>query len=249
MKRSKRKLYTIWGGILLVFCATVYCFWAWHYTAAYREKLWLHRCNSLEKLAEQSDRFANVEVDIIIRPDGLLDVTHDADTTFGLSIDPYFAHIGQHHTRLWLDIKNVNADNVEKLRQHLDTLCRMYGVKQEQLIVESRDATALSHLTAAGYYTSYYVDFDKPSHLSRKEIDCCIRQLQSIAKSGKVRALSFPGWWYDEIHQQLGVPIDLLTWKHRSTEAEMRLWPGNFALLRDPQVKVILIKSKGKYHR
>ena len=55
MKRSKKKLYTIWGGILLVFCATVYCFWAWHYTAAYREKLWLHRCNSLEKLAEQSE--------------------------------------------------------------------------------------------------------------------------------------------------------------------------------------------------
>ena len=237
------------GGILLICCGAAYCLWAWQHTAPYREKLWLHRCNSLEKLEEQSDRFANVEVDVVIRSDGRLDVTHDEDTTFQLCIDPYFAHIGRHHTHLWLDIKNISKENVEMLRHRLDSLCQAHGVKKGQLIVESRNITEISKLTAAGYYTSYYVDFDKPSHLSRQEINHCISRLQAIARSGKVRALSFPGWWYDEIHQHLGEPIDLLTWKHRSTEAEMRLWPGNFSLLRDPQVKVILIKSKGKYHR
>ena len=62
-------------------------------------------------------------------------------------------------------------------------------------------------------------------------------------------ALSFPGWWYDEIHRHLHESIDLLTWKHRTTEAGLRLWPANLPLLKDPQVKVILIKSKGRFHR
>lgn len=31
----------------------------------YPEKIWLHRCNSIEKLYEQGDEYPNVEVDVV----------------------------------------------------------------------------------------------------------------------------------------------------------------------------------------
>lgn len=250
MKQSIGARWLCIGFLSLLGVLALYATWAWHYTEPYRYKLWLHRCNSLEKLQEQANRYKNVEVDVIIRPDGRLDVTHDADTTFHLTIEPYFAHIARRHSHLWLDIKNVDTQNVQFLAMKLDTLCRRYEVEKQQLIVESRDEVALSQLTKLGYYTSYYVEFDKPSRLSQAEKAACMARLRSVARSGQVRALSFPGWWYDEIHRELQVPsIDLLTWMHRSTEAEVRLWPMNLSPLSDSQLKVILVKSKGKYHR
>ena len=45
------------GIALLTAAALIYGFAMWHYTENYRAKLWLHRCNSLEKLHEQDGRF------------------------------------------------------------------------------------------------------------------------------------------------------------------------------------------------
>ena len=35
-------------------------------------KIWLHRCNSIEKLQEKEARYPNVEVDICLRPGGVI---------------------------------------------------------------------------------------------------------------------------------------------------------------------------------
>ena len=60
--------------------------------------------------------------------------------------------------------------------------------------------------------------FDKPNDLSDRELDACIAELQKIVDGGAVRALSFPGWWYSVIKEELNRPIDLLTWRHRTTQ-------------------------------
>lgn len=249
MKRTLRKFR--WGpavavAVLLLAVASATL---WYHTASYRSKLWLHRCNSLEKLHEQEARFRNIEVDIVVRPDGMLDVTHDADTTFHLDLEPYFSELSRRGSRMWIDVKNLDVRTAPLLRNRLQQLCTRYGVSRSQLILESRNLSQLASFTAQGYYTSYYVSFAKPSQLSQADIGRCLQQLRTIARSKQVCALSFPGWWYGEIHRHLHEPIDLLTWKHRTTEAELRLWPANLPLLKDPQVKVILIKSKGQFHR
>ena len=59
----------------------------------YPEKIWLHRCNSMEKLFEKEKRYPNVEVDVVFRSDHTFDVTHDVDTSFHLSIASYFEKI------------------------------------------------------------------------------------------------------------------------------------------------------------
>ena len=93
------------------------------------------------------------------------------------------------------------------------------------------------------------MSFDNPSKLDKTEIKACINHLQKVADSHATRALSFPGWWYSTIRKHLNRPIDLLTWKHRTTQFELFLTPSGQQMVNDPQLKVILIKDKGKFHR
>ena len=44
------------------------------HTDRHTDKLWLHRCNSVEKYAEMHPRYPNVEIDVVFRPDGYFDV-------------------------------------------------------------------------------------------------------------------------------------------------------------------------------
>lgn len=214
-----------------------------------REKLWLHRTNSLEKLREKEARFPDFEVDLVFRENGVFDVTHDADTTFRLSLGSYMPHIRRRGSRVWLDVKNLSEHNACHALRTLDSLLEKHHVGKSRFIVESRNLHALDIFTAQGYYTSYYVDFPPPLGLDTEAIDTCIARLQRVADSGKARALSFPGWWYRPIRQKLNRKIDLLTWKHRTTPFGIYATPEGLTMLFDSQLKVILVKSKGKYHR
>lgn len=131
----------------------------------------------------------------------------------------------------------------------LNRLVETYRMEKEKLIIESPNWEALRLFTENGYYTSYYVSFDKPHDLSDREQDACIAELQKIVDGKSVCALSFPGWWYPVIKEELDRPIDLLTWKHRTTQLELLASPGGRRMLKDAQLKVILIKDKGDYHR
>lgn len=243
---SDIKKYLIWALLLLVVLSV---FNACVHLGRYTDKLWLHRCNSIEKMQEFEEDFPNIEVDIVYRGNGVFDITHDADTTFGLKLDSYFSKIGDTDDKMWLDIKNVNEKNVEEMEESLDSIRDVYDVEMDQLIIEGGDYNALETFTDEGYYTSYYVPFDKPWKLSENEKDSCIDKLQDIADSKKTCALSFPGWWYIPIKRNLHRDIDLLTWKHRTTELNFLLSPMHDKMLNDEQLKVILIKSKGHYHR
>lgn len=214
------------------------------------ERIWLHRCNSLEKLAEKQASYPNFEVDLVFREEGILDVTHDVETSYGLTIEPFFEHIGETHGRMWLDIKNLSLANAPRLLQTFKELCQTYGVEKEQLILESPEEDALLIFREDGFYTSYYVKFPKASRLSAPQVDSCIMLLRQVADRGRVNAISFPYSWYEPIRKKLHRPsIDLLTWKNHSSEFELRFFPRNWALLEDEQVKVILVKSKGRHHR
>ena len=77
---------------------------------------------------------------------------------------------------------------------------------------------------------------------------CLSRGLGDVYKR-QVHALSFPGWWYSTIKENLNRSIDLLTWKHRTTQWQLLLTPKGHKMLDDPELKVILVKDKGQYHR
>lgn len=242
--RMLRKTFPIIAGILLLIL-----FLGIRDIGQYHDKIWLHRCNSLEKLYEKEAKYPNIEVDIVIRNNHIFDVTHDIDTTFNLKIASYFDYMQEKDGRMWMDIKNLTSENKLSVLSRLNMLINHFEIEKERLIIESSNWEALATFTENEFYTSYYVPFDEPDELDDEEIDSCINELQKIADSRAVRALSFPEDWYDEIKDKLDRPIDLLTWRHRDSQLEVLLTPSGRRMLNDPQLKVILVKDKGDYHR
>lgn len=213
------------------------------------QKIWLHRCNSIEKLQEKHKRYPNIEVDVVFREDQKFDVTHDIDTSFGLNLASYFSFFEKERGKMWLDIKNLNQDNVDSMLTAMNGLTEQYRICKERLIIESSCWEALNTLTRDGYYTSFYIPYDDPSGLDNEEQEDFMEELQEIADKQAVSALSFPGEWYVTLKEKLDRPIDLLTWQHRSTQLELLLSTLGKKMLFDPQLKVILVKDKGKFHR
>lgn len=250
-KERKGRRRAVWKILAAAVAGVALCILAvaYHEVGRHQDKLWLHRCNSMEKLKEKESGYPNIEVDLVFREDRTFDVTHDADTTFGLRLDEYFAHLSPGAGKMWLDIKNLNPGNADDMLDALNALTDRYGMDRKRLIVESPDWESLGKFTGEGYYTSCYVTFDLPRRLERGERDSCIAVLRKVADSGKVRALSFPGPWYATLKDRLDRPIDLLTWRHRTTQLELFLTPQGWEMVRDPQLKVILVKDKGRYHR
>lgn len=215
----------------------------------YPEKIWLHRCNSMEKLYEKQEKFPNIEVDVTYRPGGWLDVTHDADTSFGLDVRSYFAYMQGKDSKIWLDMKNLNMRNAPEILAEVDELREEYDFPIENLIIESPCWKALGYFTKKGYYTSLYITKPLPSELTEQQVEKYVHYLRGITVKGIVRALSFPAGWYGTIRERLNYPVDLLTWQHRLTQFQLLLLPHGRKMLKDSRLKVILVKDKGCYHR
>lgn len=247
IKRSARRIVVALVATLSI-AGAVYFALALAEVGKHKDKLWLHRCNSIEKLNEKYGDYTNVELDVCFR-DSVFDVTHDIDSSFGLNVEKYFAFFARREGKMWLDVKNLTSANLDSVFAELTRLTKCYDVDRSRLIVESHNRSALRKFTQEGFYTSYYVDFPPPPDLSLDELNRCIDTLRTVADSGDVRAISFPGWWYSTISERLDRNIDLLTWEHRKTQLVFFLVPGSDAMLNDNRLKVILIKDKGNYHR
>ena len=219
------------------------------YPCHYPDKMWLHRVNSLEKYDELGEKYAGIEVDIVLRDSTGPDVTHDEEVSFGLSPEAYFRKLRANRQHIWLDVKNLTDENAGEWMEWLEENCRQNGISKERIIVESRNWKTLEQFTRSGWYTSCYVDLDKPNRLSAHEIRHYTDSLERIAESGCVKALSFPYWWYRTMKQNLHSHIDLLTWAHRSTPLELMVTPLGRQMRNDPQLSVILVKEKGSFHR
>ena len=103
----KRKILVVVVVLVLAIAAWI----AWNAIfemGKHEDKLWLHRCNSMEKLREKIEDYPNVEIDVVYRDNGIFDVTHDADTTFKLPLDSFFNYMSKSDGHMWLDVKNLN---------------------------------------------------------------------------------------------------------------------------------------------
>jgi len=215
------------------------------YVGKNKGKIWLHKAYPLEKLDALKEYYPNVEIDVVMREDGRFDITHWEDKTLGIGIEPYMEYLRDNgECKMWLDVKNLNEKTDSLMKIRLDSLCDRYGIEKGRLIVESKNWELLWTFTEDGYYTSCYVEEDSPKGMTEEEIEKVMERLRKVADSGKVRALSFAGWWYDTMKGKLGrSDIGLLTWKHRSTELELMLTPEGHRMVEDEQLKVVLVKD------
>ena len=138
IKRSARRIVVALVATLSI-AGAVYFALALAEVGKHKDKLWLHRCNSIEKLNEKYGDYTNVELDVCFR-DSVFDVTHDIDSSFGLNVEKYFAFFALHEGNAVLAA--------------LADLTKRYGVDRSRLIVESRTHKALRKLTKEGFYMS-----------------------------------------------------------------------------------------------
>ena len=215
------------------------------YVGKNKGKIWLHKAYPLEKLDALKEYYPNVEIDVVMREDGRFDITHWEDKTLGIGIEPYMEYLRDNgECKMWLDVKNLNEKTDSLMKIRLDSICDRYGIEKGRLIVESKNWELLGTFTEDGYYTSCYVEEDSPKGMTEEEVEKVMERLRKVADSGKVRALSFAGWWYDTMKEKLGrSDIGLLTWKHRSTELELMLTPEGHRMVEDEQLKVVLVKD------
>lgn len=145
----------------------------------YGEKMWVHRVNSIEKLAESSATFKGFELDVVFADStAVFDVNHPPATSINLSLSSYLSSLKELSSySFWLDFKNLTSLNKERSFTKLNTICKRLGLKKEQLIIESRNPEHLAIFSEKGYRTSFYLPGGL-HQLSDEDLDHQIRDIK-----------------------------------------------------------------------
>ena len=176
------------------------------------EKFWLHRTDNLVRLNTTGTKYAGVELDLVyFENENNFDVSHDKQSTLEYPIDNFMNAI-KNNQHIWLDYKNLTAENAEVSLKRLNHVLKEYDIDKERCIVESHNFRALKIFHDAGYYTSYYVPVDNKKFLNNKQgEELFIQQVRQAVQSGNVNAVSFPITYYDLVNK-IDIDVDYLTW-------------------------------------
>lgn len=152
---NKRYVGAIMGvvisGILFFAPATLFFF--------FKEKIWAHRVNSIEKLTEAQSIYSGVELDLLFDfRMQTFDVNHLPAPSIGLTLQSYFGSLKTPTTlNYWLDFKNLSAKNQVAAFNRLEILVDSFHLSKKKIIVESMQPELLPIFQQAGYRTSYYL--------------------------------------------------------------------------------------------
>ncbi len=178
-----------------------------------------HRVNTLGMLRQLlRDGGSSFECDLmIVREDDScrFDVGHDAGTMAGMSLWEMLSNVERWRVRegiagpgkIWLDVKNLNAGNVDAALRRLRQLDRRFNLR-ERIIVETgwtgREAALLAD---AGFHTSYYLPTDdllaiwqSGSEVKRKRR---ARDIAAQVRQQRMAAVSFDHRLYPFVTQVL----------------------------------------------
>ncbi|HXB05641.1 MAG TPA: hypothetical protein VNW04_00955 [Puia sp.] len=116
------------------------------------QRIWPHRVNSLQRLKYLYDEFAGFECDIrFMANTGTLGIGHDKPE--GNLFDDYLRLDSERKKLFWLDIKNVDRDNLDAFCKTLETLENRSGIR-DRVILECYDTLAARRLAGLGYLTA-----------------------------------------------------------------------------------------------
>ena len=119
-------------------------------------KIWVHRVNSLERLAEIEHLFKGMELDIVFE-NGKFDIRHPPAKSIHLSLEEFLSNIKQPKEHyFWLDLKNLNLKNINEVNQRLSYLTQKFNIKKN-IVLETTNPKAISKLNTTNYYTSFYL--------------------------------------------------------------------------------------------
>ena len=205
-----------------------------------KDKKWVKGINTIGKLQQLDTLLAGFEVDVYFdtSKNSFL-VYHDSTVISNLDLQDILQlyQSRQMTASLWLDFKNLSAENLQQSVRHVLGLRSRFGL-QNKIIVESSKPALLQAYCDNGFFTSYYLPFFNPYLLKEKELVSTIDKINDDLKKYKVSALS--GYYFQyPVVKKYFPSYPFLTWTDNPA-ISLVAHSLNRSLLNDAHVKIVL---------
>lgn len=204
----------------------------------FRDKIWVHRVNGVERFREVQDSFRGFEIDLIYSGQEIM-VGHPGSKKATIPIWSFFQAISaESDTYWWCDLKNMNSENADVILSGIIEICQEFGLNQTFLLLETTSPDMVPLIEDRGFYASYYL-----SDLSIMNLDDRNKALKDINSSVvryRIKMISQSIENYSlmkENFPELNKAIWFLTMKYNK-ENQARV---NAVLNQDPTVQVALV--------
>lgn len=210
----------------------------------FRDKIWVHRVNSIEKLEKVNNHYIGVELDVVFKIDSLVfDIYHPPQESKQVYLKDYFPK-SKTNLQYWLDYKNLTQENAIISSKYLEKLVKENTISPNDIIVESPEIEHLVHFKNKGFRTSYYL----PSNLKTLNKENLLHQLQNIQNSVK----KYPPTMVSSNSKDYTIMKDFFPDQKKNlwilaNLSDLSTFKNRISLYRrllDPSVEIILIKVK-----
>ncbi len=210
-----------------------------------------HRVNTQGKMSQVIyDGFKGFEIDVFLHQKGedyFFHVGHDPNRMSGYGLEQYFSSIDISGVqRVWIDVKNLNSDNVLHALNRLEVLDSLFGIKGKAIFESSMKGEAFARVSERGFHTSYYLPYGD-YFKDQQNWPSYAKTFAQRIKAQKVKAVSFDVEYYPFVKTQLEalIPKDLdyhcwdLSLRLNSKDFKSNLQSKEY--LKDARIKTLLV--------
>jgi heptose-I-phosphate ethanolaminephosphotransferase len=222
-------------------------------------KIWAHRANSLGKLSEVMGVFPGAEIDVVYdEVADRLQVRHPPVADIGLDLEEVlrFLETNEAETRLWLDFKNLEEGNLDKVLRRLSDLDQRYALKRRVIVETTYTGKGFDRYAELGFYTSYYLPTeDILSAMDEGEsarLELLAGEVADVVRRHRPRAISFDIRLYDFVRERLeGVAaahgLEYLTWDLSLDSSKKGFAEEMSQREFDERIKVVLVPFTSRF--
>ena len=215
-----------------------------------------HRVDSKGMLYEMTAKgFDGIECDLVFN-DTVFEIGHGGEEYMsGNSLEDYLnSSVGDSLTFIWLDIKNLRNDNIDKVLERLIVLDDQYKIKQRVFVESDTKSLLFDKIRKAGFNTSYYLPTDISQIEDRAILKSkAIEVANQINKQG-VSSISFDASLYNWVTVYLS-PIIPQELEWHTWQLGLELQQTNFIenlhkqpFASDNRIKTLLIRVHSPYY-
>lgn len=255
-KKKRGRKWLISLGILVMVIASAIGFRHWYLPALQSariaglscngpclSRLWVHRVNTVQRYDILKDKFTGFELDVIYDTSkNAFKVCHPPLQEDDVAVDlaEFIAHTDSNH-RFWLDIRDLDSNNVTKALTVLAAI-DSHGWLKKHAIIELYDELAAAAVTRNGYTVSFNV---WNGFAAKMIADPAFRSYAgSVLKD--VAYVSREADFVPEL-KQLFPGKRIITWqpglRNFLNRSKLR------ELLKDPVIDIILITVESRFYR
>ncbi len=215
-----------------------------------------HRVNTKGMLYEMVAKgFRGIECDLVFN-DSLFEVGHGGEEYMSRnSLEDYLASsVGDSLRFIWLDLKNLRNDNIDRIVKRLLFLDQSFGIKHRVLVESDSKTDVLAKISAAGFNTSYYLPTEITQETSGIKLRAKAAEIAKLIKVQNVGSISFDAALYDWVRNELAPLIPPNTaWHTWQLDFELQYPDFNSKLREKPfcfdkRIHTVLVRVHSPYY-